>query len=203
MTAGALAATPVVQGSEANTETTSGGQTASSSSETRVVKTSTVRPARRKTVRVKFRPWARPSPSRVRKIIRIEAKRWGISRHGLSRRIACESNFRWNANGGAYHGLLQFAPSTFARGMRSIRSRRVVIVKRKRKRVWEKRIVHMANGEKRKEKVRKVRQRVKKVYVGKLPRNAAVTHGWAQVRIGAQAIAGKSAVRSSEWGCPA
>jgi hypothetical protein len=197
-------AIPGVSRSEAETAPASGGQpAASSTSSDEVVRTSRVVPARRKVVRIRFRPWARPSPAKVRKLIRLEAKRWGIPAGGLSRRVACESGFRWNPGGGPYYGLLQFAPSTFARGLRSIRTRKVVVVKRRTRRVWEKRIVHMSNGEVRREKVRKVRQRVKRVYVGKLPRRPAVTHGWAQIRIGAQAIRGISAVRSSEWGCPA
>lgn len=185
----------MVQGSEAET----GGTAAEDS---KVVKVSTVPAERSKTQRVKFRPWATPSPARVKKIIRIESRRYRIDPNRLMRRVRCESNFRWNA-GGTYIGLLQFAPSTFQRGLRSIGSRRVKIVKKRTRKVWEKRVVHMASGEKREEKVRKVRQRVKRVYSGKIPRRPATTHGWAQIRIGAQAIAGKSAVSSSEWGCSA
>ena len=198
MTASALATTPVVQGSNAQTET--GGTTADNSE---VVKTSSVPVDRRKAVRVKFRPWAQPSPAKVRKIIRIEAKRYGINPSGLMRRVQCESNFRWNANGGSYFGLLQFSPSTFQRGVSSLTSRRVKIVKRSSRKVWETRIVTMASGERREENVRKVRQRIKRVYVGKLPRRPSLMHGWTQIRIGAAAIAGKSGVNSSEWGCSA
>jgi hypothetical protein len=208
LTSSAFATTPVVQGSEAETSAqsapASGGQPAgSTASSPKVVKVAREVPRDRKVVRVRFRPWAKPSQRKVRQIIRIEAKRWGIDPGRLARRVACESGFRWNANGGSYYGLLQFAPSTFSRGLQSIRTRKVVIVKRHSRRVWEKRAVHMSNGEVRREKVRKVRQRVKKVYVGKLPRRPELMHGWAQLRIGAQAIRGISSVRSSEWGCPA
>ena len=105
-----------------------GGATAAT-----VVKTSRVAPPRRKVVRKRFSPWAKPSPRRVRQIIRWEAKRWGISASRLARRVGCESGFRWYAGNGAYQGLLQFASGTFYRGMSSIKSRGVKI-KRVRKR---------------------------------------------------------------------
>ena len=162
-----------------------------------------VRPARRAVVRRSFTPWARPTPRQVRRIIAIEARRWGIAPGRLSRRIACESTYRWYASSGLYHGLLQFAPSTFNRGLRSIRDRRVRLVRSdvvKRRGV---RIVRYTDGRSERRPGPRRRQRVFYVYRGTLPRKPGVTHGWAQVRIGAQAIRGISAVRSSEWGCPA
>ena len=175
-----------------------GGATAAT-----VVKTSRVAPPRRKVVRKRFSPWAKPSPRRVRQIIRWEARRWGISPSRLARRVACESGFRWYANGGSYYGLLQFAPSTFYRGMRSIKSRGVKIKRVRKRYVREVRVSHYSDGTVVRKKGRKRAQRVTYVYKGRFPRNPAVTHAWAQLRIGAQAIAGRSAVSSGEWGCPA
>ena len=175
-----------------------GGATAAT-----VVKTSRVAPPRRKVVRKRFTPWAKPSPRRVRQIIRWEARRWGISASRLARRVGCESGFRWYANGGSYHGLLQFSPSTFYRGMRSIKSRGVKIKRVRKRTVREVRVSHYSDGTVVRRKGRKRAQRVTYVYKGRFPRRPAVTHAWAQLRIGAQAIAGRSAVSSGEWGCPA
>ena len=175
-----------------------GGATAAT-----VVKTSRVAPPRRKVVRKRFSPWAKPSPRRVRQIIHWEAKRWGISSSRLGRRVACESGFRWYANGGSYYGLLQFAPSTFYRGMSSIKSRGVKIKRVRKRTVREVRVSHYSDGTVVRKKGRKRVQRVTYVYKGRFPRRPAVTHAWAQLRIGAQAIAGRSAVSSGEWGCSA
>jgi hypothetical protein len=168
-----------------------------------VVSTKRVVPRRRKVVRHRFQPWSRPSPRRVRQIIRIEARRWRIDPRRLARRVACESRFQWSANGGSYFGLLQFAPSTFSRGLGSIRTRRVVIVRKRVRRVREVTISRYSDGRVVRERGRRRRQVVAHVHAGKLPRRPELTHGWAQLRIGAQAIRGISAVSSSEWGCPA
>ena len=175
-----------------------GGATAAT-----VVKTSRVVPARRKVVRKRFSPWAKPSPRRVRQIIRGEARRWGISPASLARRVGCESGFRWSAGNGQYQGLLQFASSTFSRGMRSIKSRGVKIKRVRKRKVHEVHVSRYSDGRVVRKKGRKRVQRVTYVYKGHFPRNPSVTHGWAQLRIGAQAIAGRSAVSSGEWGCPA
>ena len=168
-----------------------------------VASTQYIRPARHVVVRRSFTPWARPTPRQVRRMIGIEARRWGIAAGRLARRISCESTFRWYASSGAYHGLLQFAPTTFYRGMRTIRDRRVRIVRselRKRRGVH---IVRYTDGRTERRPGPRRRQRVFYVFSGRIPARPGVTHGWAQVRIGAQAIRGISAVRSSEWGCPA
>jgi len=182
------------------TQPTAGGGGATAAT---VVKTSRVVPARRKVVRKRFSPWAKPSPRRVRQIIRWEARRWGISASSLARRVGCESGFRWSAGNGQYQGLLQFAPSTFSRGMRTITSRGVKIKRVRKRAVREVRVSRYSDGTVVRKKGRKRAQRVTYVYKGRFPRNPAVTHAWAQLRIGAQAIAGRSAVSSGEWGCPA
>jgi hypothetical protein len=168
-----------------------------------VVSTERVVPRRRKVVRHRFQPWRRPSPRKVRQIIRIEARRWRIDPSALARRVACESKFQWSANGGSYYGLLQFAPSTFSRGLSSIRSRRVVLVRKRVRKVREVTISRYSDGRVVRERGRRHRQLVAHVYAGRLPRRPELTHAWAQLRIGAQAIRGISAVSSSEWGCPA
>jgi hypothetical protein len=157
----------------------------------------------RKVMHRKFRPWAKPSPRQTRTIIRAEARRWKIAPSRLSRRVACESRYRWWASNGQYHGLLQFAYSTFARGMRTIRDRRVRLVRERVRTIHDAHTVHYSDGttERRRGKAR--RQRVVMVYTGTLPRRPAHGHGWSQLRIGAQAIRGISAVRSSEWACAA
>ena len=168
-----------------------------------VASTKYVPPAKRRVVRRTFKPWARPTPRQVRRIIAMEARRWGIDGSRLARRIACESRFQWNAFSGTYHGLLQFAPSTFYRGVSSIRSRRVRLVRSDVRKVRGARVVRYTDGRTERRPGPRRRQRVVYVYRGTLPRRPGVTHAWTQVRIGAQAIRGISAVRSSEWGCPA
>lgn len=160
-------------------------------------------PPRRKVVRLRFRPWDKPSPRRVRQIIRIEAQRWHIAPAGLARRVNCESHFQWSAGNGAYQGLLQFSSSTFYRGLRTIRHRRVAIVRKRVRKVYETRVVHYSDGRVVRERGKKHRQQQVRVYSGKLPRRPSVYHGWVQLRIGAQAIRGISGVNNSEWSCPA
>lgn len=168
-----------------------------------VVSTKRIVPRRRKVVRHRFTPAARPSPSLVRRIIRIEARRWHIDPSSLSRRVACESKYQWSANGGSYYGLLQFAPSTFYRGLSSIKTRRVVIVRERWRKLREIKITRYSDGREVRERGRRHRQKVVHVHAGTLPRRPGITHGWTQLRIGAQAIRGVSAVASSEWGCSA
>lgn len=168
-----------------------------------VVKRERKIPPRLKVFHRTFKPWAKPSPRQARAIIRAEAKRWKIPASSLSRRVACESRFHWWAQNGQYQGLLQFAYSTFARGMRTIRSRQVRLVRSKVRRVHETRVTHYSDGTKKERRGRARRQRLVVIYTGRLPRNPAHSHGWSQLRIGAQAIRGISAVHSSEWACSA
>lgn len=204
MTAVLAAATYADAPAKATTSPASGGAPASTTTPAAdAARVETVVPRRRKVIRRRFKPAARPSPAKVRRIIRIEAARWHISAAGLARRVSCESGYSWSAGNGTYRGLLQFAPSTFSRGMSTIKSRTVKIVKRSTRTVREKRIVHYPDGKVAHLRGKKHRQRVIRVLKGKLPRHPALTHGWAQLRIGAQAIAGRSAVSSGEWSCGA
>lgn len=200
-----VAATPAVE--EAQPQTATGGSEPTPTGETasapHVVRVERIVPSRRKVIRRRFRPWDRPSPRRVRQIIRIEGRRWHVSPSRLARRVNCESHFRWWAGNGAYQGLLQFSSSAFYRGLRTIGTRRVKLVRKRSRRVYETRIVRYSDGHVKRERGRRHRQRVVHVYVGTLPRRPSVTHGWAQLRIGAQAIRGVSGVHSAEWGCPA
>jgi len=199
-----LAATPARPDTGSGGTTTTAPQpTSTEASAPHVVKVETRRPARRKVVRRRFRPWAKPSPSNVRKIIRIEGRRWHVSASGLARRVYCESKFQWSAGNGQYRGLLQFSPSTFSRGMGSIRTRTVKIVRKRVRRVREARVVHYSDGHVERRRGKRRRQVLVRVYRGRIPRRPSITHGWAQVRIGAQALRGVSAVSSSEWSCGA
>lgn len=168
-----------------------------------VASVSTVKPPRKRTFRHRFRPWAQPTPRQMRQMIRIEARRWRIDPSRLARRVGCESGFRWSARGGPYVGLLQFHSSTFHRGLSSIRTRRVRMVRKRTRMARTTRVVRYTDGTVRRKRGRRVRQRIVHVYEGRLPRRPELTHGWTQVRIGAQAIRGVSAVSSGEWGCPA
>ena len=184
----------------ATEEVPSGEPTAAPAS---VVSSKRVVAKRRKVVRKRFRPWAKPSPRQVLRIIRIESRRWGIDPAGLSRRVACESHYEWSANGGAYYGLLQFAPSTFYRGVGSLRTRRVAFKRVGYRKVRGRTVTRYSDGRVVRERHRPKRQRVVTIVHGRLPRNPDILHAWTQIRIGAQAIRGISAVSSSDWGCPA
>lgn len=177
----------------------SGGPTASAS----VVKVSNHRAPRKKVVHRRFRPWSKPSPRQVREIIRNEARRWGVSAAGLSRRVACESKYQWWASNGQYQGVLQFAPSTFYRGMSTIRTRKVKLVRTDSRRVNDRRVTHYSDGRRKSRRTTPRRQLLVVVYHGRIPKSPAVNNAFAQIRIGAQALRGISAVRSSEWACGA
>ncbi len=187
----------------AQSEAPAASKPAETSAPARVTRVESDRPARRRVVRKRFAPAAQPGPQKVRRIIRLEARRWNISPSSLSRRVACESNYRWYAGNGPYQGLLQFHPNTFSRGLSSIRSRKVRFVRERRRMVRGTKVVHFSDGSVRRERGIKRWQKVVTVYRGTLPRNPSLTHAWTQLRIGSQAIRGLSAVGSSEWACPA
>lgn len=168
-----------------------------------LVKKVVKRPPRVVHRRSKFTPWAKPSPAQARTIIRLESARYAIPASALARRVACESRFRWWASNGQYQGLLQFSYGTFSRGMGSIGSREVRLVSRKLRRMHSRVYRHWSNGRVTRNRGRIVRQTVVRVRRGWIPRHPVHSHGWAQIRIGAQAIRGISAVRSSEWACSA
>ena len=168
-----------------------------------VVKVENRKASRTKVVRHRFRPWARPTPAQVRAIIGNEARRWHISAGALANRAYCESKYQWWATNGQYVGVLQMGSNAFYRGMGSIRTRNVTFVRWKTRRVNDRRITHYSDGTTKSRRTTPRRQRVKLILHGRLPRNPSISNAYAQIRIGAQAIRGISAVRSSEWSCSA
>lgn len=168
-----------------------------------VVSTTYVHPKRVRFITTAFEPWSTPTPAQVRTIIAVEAAKWGASAGGLANRIGCESGFDWNAVNGQYSGLGQFASSTFYRGMSSIGTRKVRLVTRRERVKRVRRLDTMSDGTIRGTPRWAVRQRIVHIYSGKIPASPPPTHGWAQVRIMAQALTGRSAVSNSEWQCGA
>jgi len=168
-----------------------------------VVKVEHYTAPRKKVVKRRLQLWAHPTPGQVREIIRSEARRWRISPASLSRRVACESRYRWYATNGQYSGVLQFGATAFFRGMSTIKTREVKIIRTKSRRVHDARITHYSDGRKVRRRTTPRRQRVVVVLNGRIPRNPAVSNTFAQIRIGAQALRGISAVHSSEWSCGA
>jgi hypothetical protein len=166
-----------------------------------VVKTWRKHPPRRVTRRYRFTPWAYPTVGQVFFIARYEARKWHVSASHLLSRIHCESTYNWRASNGSYFGLLQFAPGTFSRGMSTIHTRLVKLVRTKHRTrptwVYSK----WSDGRVTRMRGKRMRQRIRYVHQGWIPRRASFWHGWAQVRIGAQAMAGRSAVHDSEWQC--
>ena len=185
---------PIAFAAEGSTE-----PTASAS----VVRVDHVKRAPHKVFHRHFRPWRHPSPGQVQQAIRAEAARWHIPAGALSRRVACESHYHWWASNGQYSGVLQFAYGTFQRGVHTLKSRQVRLVKSKTRRVHDWRVYHYSDGRIVRKKGAPRRQRITVVYTGRLPRHPSVSDTWTQLRIGAQAIRGISAVHSSEWSCGA
>jgi hypothetical protein len=175
------------------------GPTASAS----VIKVERKKAPRTKVVHRKFSPWAHPSPGQVREIIRNEARRWGVSAGGLSNRVYCESKYHWWATNGQYVGVLQMGSNAFYRGLHTIRSHKVKIVRSKTRRVHDARVTHYSDGRVERRRTTPRRQRLIVVYSGRIPRRPSMTNAFAQIRIGAQALRGISAVHSSEWSCGA
>jgi hypothetical protein len=170
---------------------------------TSVVRVENIVPPRNKVVHRGFRLWSRPTPGQVREIIRNEARRWRVPAASLTRRVACESHFHWWASNGPYQGVLQFSSNAFYRGLHTIRDRRIKIVRERVRRVHEARVTHYSDGHTTSRRMTPRRQRVIVIYTAKLPRTPSVSNTFAQVRIGAQALRGISAVNSSEWSCGA
>jgi hypothetical protein len=168
-----------------------------------VVKVDTRRAPRKKVVHRRFRPWRHPTPRQVRMAIGAEARLWHIPAASLSRRVACESRYHWWASNGQFAGVLQFGPNAFYRGLRTIKHRRVRLVIRKKRRAHDMRVVHYSDGRVARKRGRPRRQVVVAIYRGRLPRHPSLGDTWTQLRIGAQAIRGISAVHASEWSCGA
>jgi hypothetical protein len=168
-----------------------------------VVKVEHYTAPRKKVVKHRLRLWAHPTPGQVREIIRNEARRWRVPAASLSRRVNCESRYRWYATNGQYSGVLQFGANAFYRGMSTIKTRNVKIVRTKSRRVHDARITHYSDGRQVRRRTTPRRQRVKVILSGRIPRNPGVSNTFAQIRIGAQALRGISAVHSSEWACGA
>lgn len=149
----------------------------------------------------KFTPTSTPSVAYVRDVILpYEARRYGVSLSHLRARVACESGYRWWASNGQYHGIGQFASSTYWRGVSTLGSRKVVHVTRHTRKRPVIRIRTYTDGTITREERWRVTQTVIVRRVGKL-RPGVAFDAWTEARIMAQAIAGRSAVHDSEWEC--
>ena len=166
-----------------------------------VVRVDRVTAPRREIVHRKFHPWRHPTPRQVRMAIRAEAHRWHIPAWALQARVQCESRYRWWATNGQFVGVLQMGPNAFHRGLHTIRTRNVRFVVRRARTVHDARIFHYSDGHVARKRGRPRRQQVVYIYSGRLRRHPGIADPWTQLRIGAQAIRGISAVRSSEWSC--
>lgn len=166
-----------------------------------VLNTTYVKPKKKLIVRSKFKPWATPTPAQVQQIIAIESARVGAPIGTLTNRIRCESGFRWNAGNGPYNGLGQFHETTFARGVNSLDTRRVVIRTERVRSKRVRRVEWLSDGTHRGSWAWPVRQKVVHINAGMIPRYPGYLHGWAQVRIMALALVGRSGVKDSEWEC--
>lgn len=164
-----------------------------------IVNVSVNRPPRVHKKVVKFRPWGKPTIKQVFKIINYEAQLWNTSASRISCRIDGESSYEWDNSNGKYLGLGQFADETFYRGMSSIGTRKVRIVRKRKVNLEEVTTTVYIDGSKKKkvtDRYKGTRIMVKK---GTIPRNPERTHGWAQVRIMARSQAGLGRVNIGEW----
>jgi hypothetical protein len=161
------------------------------------------RAPRKKVIHRRLHVWSHPTPHQVQLIINSEARRWGISAAALSNRVACESRYHWWATNGQYAGVLQFGANAFYRGLSTIRTYKVRLVHVKSRKVHDARITQYSDGHQVRQRTTPRRQRVIVIYTGHIPRHPSLANAWAQIRIGAQAIRGISAVHSSEWACAA
>lgn len=176
-----------------------------------VLEVKVVKPARVRVQHRRFVPWGEPSPAQAHRIAAIEAARAGVSLAGLESRITCESGWQWNNEYPVYHevnseghyGLGQFMVDTFNRGVSTLGSRRVVMREVRERPAVAKRVRVMSDGTEAVAARWRVRQKVVRISRGMLPRDPPLEHGWVQVRIMAEAMAGRSAVSSSEWSCSA
>jgi hypothetical protein len=153
------------------------------------------RPKKRIKVTKKFKPSAKPSPQEVKKIIGLEQKRWGGT--AITRRVACESEFRWNATNGQYRGLLQIGPWWDYAYNKTPRLVKLKKTKKIRKPVRRIRIYSDGYKSKRFVKMTSVKKRI--IRKGKLPKKADPYHGWAAVRVGQRAVSGDGP--STAWSC--
>lgn len=201
LAAGAIAvAVPTVPGALADQANATSGQPQAHAS---VVRVAQYRAPKKKVVHRHFRPWRHPSPAQVQEIIRAEAQRWHIPASMLANRAWCESRYHWYASNGQYAGVLQFGWNAFARGLHTIRSYQFRIVRSTTRKVHDARVTYYSDGTKTRRRTTPRRQRIVVVYTGRISRHPALNNAFAQIRIGAQAIRGISAVRSSEWSCAA
>lgn len=166
-----------------------------------IVKVEVIQPKKKIKVTVKFKPWNKPSVGKVFIIAKEESKKWGANYNRLLNRIECESTYRWYEEYVGHHGLGQFVPSTFERGMDSIGTRKVVMKRVKTRKAYSYKVTTFKNGRKDKKKLTPHRQKVKVFYKGTIPRHPEITHGWAQVRLMARAMVGLGNVSDSEWAC--
>lgn len=158
------------------------------------------RPSKVKHMKRRFTLTLQPSPMYVRNVILpMEAARAGISAASLQNRASCESHFNWWASNGQYVGILQFGANAFYRGLSTIGTRRVELQITKFRRMHSRVYRYWSDGTISRHKGRVRRQRVVVRLVGYS--STRMMDPWTQARIAAQAIAGRSAVRSSEWAC--
>lgn len=166
-----------------------------------VVSVKTVRPPSKIKKIKQFVPWPEPSVKRVKQIIEIEARKWKVDPARLRGRIYCESSFIWNQVTGSYYGLGQFHPSTWARAISNLGTRKARFTKERQRTVKIYRYTTWSDGTVEKKIIGKKRQKVVTVFKGLLPKNPNILHGYTQVRAVARAMAGLGNVSDSEWEC--
>lgn len=161
------------------------------------------KPKKNKKIEKRFVPPAMVSGSeKLKWIEREESEKWGASYAVLDSRIGIESTWQPDVgcNESGHCGIGQFAASTFSRGL-STMPRKVVVRKVTHPKKWIWKTTRWSDQTVSHKRYRKmtVNRYVRKV--GYIPESPPIDHVWAQVRIMAQAIVGKSAVSESEWTC--
>lgn len=148
-----------------------------------------------------FKPWARPTYRQIRLAIHVEAHKWGASEATLVRRLHCESGgHNLGPNSAGAMGCFQFMRETFYRGFSTIKTRVVRFKTKRRKRLVRSTTTTYSDGT---VVVARKHFTAHRTYLwhGVITRHPDPMHGYAQIRIAAQANAGRSAVADSEWVC--
>lgn len=168
-----------------------------------VVKLIVKRPPRTVYRRARLHLQPHGSVAYVLHAINREAAMWGVSAAALRNRAYCESKWRWWATNGQYIGVLQMGANAFYRGVASIRTRKVVEVSVSKRRMHSRVYRHWSDGKITRSRGRVRRQTVVTTRHATLPKQPSMSNVDVQLRIGAQALRGISAVHSSEWSCGA
>lgn len=192
-----LVALIFVGASSANSENLKSNTEFSKKDNKDYVKTWVEIPDKRVVKHTTFKPESEPNPTEVKDIIASENDKWGGP--SIYNRVACESEFRWNASNGSHFGLLQFATDTWYSMYTDQIPKRVEekVIKHDKKKVW--RYFLYADGHRERHSTHKINVKIIKKKVGHLDPGAGPYNGYAAIRVGQMAASGQ--IATTAWSC--